>query len=129
MKVQRKVGPTTILEAEGATVAEVFEALARLEEVFHGYEVCGACQGKDVSYQVREDKQGNKYYQAHCHGCGCEFRFGVKRQPPGCLFPQLKDNNGNWKENGGWVKWNRNEDNKPQAAPKSDEEYGRDVPF
>lgn len=105
MKVQRKISPTTILEAEGQTVAEVFEALARLEEIFHGHEVCGLCQKANVAYQVRQDKEGNKYYQAVCLSCGGEFRFGVKKSPPGALFPQMKDKDGNWKPNGGWAKW------------------------
>lgn len=105
MRVQRKISPTTIIEASGETVAEVFERLAKLEEIFHGYEVCGLCRGRDVMYHVRQDKDGNKYYQAHCLGCAAEFRFGVKRQPAGALFPQRKDNDGNWKPNNGWTKF------------------------
>ena len=104
MKVQRKISPTTIVETEGATVAEVFEALARLEEIF-GHETCGLCSKTGVSYTVRQDKEGNKYYQAVCCACGAEFRFGVRKTPPGCLFPQLKDKDGNVKPNGGWAKW------------------------
>jgi len=105
MKVQRKVSPTTILEAEGQTVAEVFENLARLEEVFHGHETCGLCQKTAIAYTVRQDKDGNKYYQASCLACGAEFRFGQRRQPEGALFPQMKDKDGNWKPNDGWAKW------------------------
>lgn len=113
MKVQRKISPTTLIEAEGQTVADVFEALSRLEEVFHGHEVCGLCHGKDVSYQVRQDKDGNKYYQAVCQadGCHAEFRFGVKKQPAGVLFPQLKDRDGKWKPNGGWTIWSGTDNN------------------
>lgn len=105
MKVSRKISPTTLVEAEGATVADVFEALASLEDVFHGHEVCGLCQGKEVCYQVRQDKEGNKYYQVHCLSCGGEFRFGVRRSPPGQLFPQYKDKEGKTKPEGGWTKW------------------------
>lgn len=105
MKVNRKVSPTTIVEAEGATVAEVFEALAALEEIFSGHETCGACGNVGVHYSVRRDKQDNKYYQAVCNKCGAEFRFGVRRAPPGSLFPQMKDRDGREKPNNGWVKW------------------------
>lgn len=107
MKVQRKISPTTIVEADGPTVADVFESLARLEEIFHGHEVCGLCHGPDVRYQVRQDKDGNKYHHAVCMEprCGAEFRFGQRREPKGVLFPQLKDADGNWKPNGGWAKF------------------------
>ncbi len=110
MKVNRKVSPTTILEAEGQTVAEVFEALARMEEVFHGHEECGLCHKRETAYQVRQDKEGNKYYQVVCLFCKAEFRFGLKKQPQGVLFPQLKDKNGNWKPDGGWAKWMSNQE-------------------
>lgn len=110
MKVQRKVSPTTIIEAEGATVAEVFEALARLESVFHGYEKCGFC-GEGVAYECQEDKEGHKYYKVVCLNtdCGGEFRFGQRKQPHGVLFPQLKDRDGKRKPFGGWAKWSANE--------------------
>jgi hypothetical protein len=105
MKVQRKISATTIVEAEAETVAELFEALAALEEIFAGREVCGLCSKAGVRYQVRRDKQGNKYYQAVCLACAAEFRFGVRRDPPGQLFPQLKTEAGEYKPNGGWAKW------------------------
>jgi hypothetical protein len=121
MKVQRKVSQTTILEVEGQTVAEVFENLARLEEIFSGHETCGLCKGTGVQYQVRQDKDGNKYYQAVCRACGAEFRFGVKKSPPGALFPQLKDKDGNRKPDGGWAKWQGHgqdsEGEEPRARP------------
>lgn len=105
MKIQRKISPTTIVEAEGQTVAEVFEALARLEGIFAGYETCGLCQHTGVRYAVQEDKEGHKYHKAVCLSCGAEFRFGMRKTPPGVLFPQIKDQNGNYKPDGGWAKW------------------------
>ena len=105
MKVQRKISPTTIIEAEGDTVAEVFEALSRLEEAFHGHEECGLCHGKDVAYQTRQDSAGNKYYQAVCLACRAEFRFSLRRTPVGVLYPQLKDKDGRVKPDGGWAVW------------------------
>ena len=105
MKVQRKVSATTILEAEGSTVAEVFEALARLENVFNGHEVCGLCKSNRTAYQIVQDTQGHKYHSVLCMACGGEFKFGMRKAPPGCLFPQYKDADGNWKPNNGWTKW------------------------
>ena len=103
MKVSHKVSATVILEAEGDTVAEVFEALARLEAVFAGHDTCGLCSKTGVRYEVQNDKDGNAYYKAICLACAAEFRFGVKRAPAGALFPQLKDQAGNWKPDGGWA--------------------------
>lgn len=103
MKIQRKVSATTILEAEGETVAAVFEALALLESVFCGRERCGLCSALGVRYEVQRDKEGNAYHKAICLACGAEFRFGVRKAPPGVLFPQLKDAQGNVKPNGGWM--------------------------
>ena len=122
MKVQRKISPTTIIEADGQTVADVFEALARLEDVFHGHEVCGACQAGNVTYQMRTDKDGNKYYQAHCLKCHAEFRFGVRREGNGVLFPQYKDADGNVKPNGGWVRF------QPRDGGADAETSGRKTP-
>ena len=110
MKVQRKISPTTIVEAEGQSVAEVFEQLARLEAVFHGYETCGLCGQSHVAYDCQEDRDGNKYYKARCLDCAAQFRFGVKRSPPGVLFPQLKDASGHYKPDGGWSVWQARDD-------------------
>jgi hypothetical protein len=105
VKIQRKITATTIVEVEGDSPAEVFEALAALEEIFAGHETCGLCQKSGVRYVVRRDKQGNKYFMAVCISCGAEFRFGVRRDPPGTLFPQLKAEDGTLKPDGGWVLW------------------------
>lgn len=115
MKVTRKVSATTVIEAEGATVQEVFEALSRLEAVFHGHETCGLCGKNNVAYTTQEDKEANKYHKATCLDCGAEFRFGIRRSPAGVLFPQLKDKDGAVKPNGGWARWQQwNDDNSVQ---------------
>ncbi len=117
MKVQRKVSGTTIVEAEGGTVKEVFEAIALLESIFCGHETCGLCGKTGVRYECQHDKDGNAYHKAICLACGAEFRFGVKKAPAGVLFPQLKDKDGNWKPNGGWAKWTPQEqDTTPQGS-------------
>ena len=105
MKVSRKLGSNVIVEADGATVAEVFDMLAQLEEVFRP-RACGCCKGHEITYTMRTDKEGNKYRQCQCVGCGAEFRFGLKRGPGGILFPQLRDKEGLPKPNGGWAKFN-----------------------
>ena len=113
MKIQRKISGTTIVEADGDTVMEVFEALANLESIFSGHETCGLCGKTGVTYACQRDKDNNRYFKAVCLACGAEFRFGIKREPEGALFPQLKDKDGNLKPNGGWAKW------VPQEQPVS----------
>lgn len=83
---------------------ELFEALAAIESVFCGHETCGLCGKTGVQYQCQRDKDSNAYYKAVCLACGAEFRFGVRRDGGG-LFPQLKDQSGALKPNGGWSKW------------------------
>lgn len=129
MKIQRKISPTTIIEAEGDTLVDVFERLASLEEIFHGYETCGLCKKSNVAYQARQDKEGNKYYQAHCLDCRAEFRFGVKKVPKGALFPQKKDAQGNWKPDGGWAKWEGKKQTEPAPDNRQYDEDGSNVPF
>jgi hypothetical protein len=105
VKVTRKISGTTIVEAEGQTIMEVFEQLSRLEAVFAGHETCGLCGKSGVRFETQEDKEGHKYHKAVCLACGAEFRFGTRKTPPGVLFPQLKDSEGRDKKNGGWAKW------------------------
>jgi hypothetical protein len=107
MKVQRKLAPGTIVEAEGDTVAELFEKLAALEEVFSRQQ-CGLFRKTSITFTVRRDKDNHVYHMAVCNSCGGEFRFGVRKNPVGMLFPQLKDADGNKKPNAGWSKWQPN---------------------
>ena len=102
MKVQRKITSTTIVEVEGDTLTEVFEQLAALEEIFGGPNACGRCKKTDLRHQVRTvDK--NKFYELVCLSCRSTFRFGVRREPVGAMFPQLKDpKTDRPKPDGGW---------------------------
>ena len=124
MKVQRKISPTTIVEADGQSVAEVFESLAALESVFAGHETCGLCGKVGVRYQVQLDKEAHKYHKAVCLACGGEFRFGVRKAPAGVLFPQLKAQDGTVKPNGGWSKWTPREDSGGGSQYDQPEGYG-----
>jgi len=89
---------------EGATARACFEAMAALEAVFHGYEVCGVCGGKDTRYELQHSRDMKyTYYKVRCQaeGCGATFRFG-ERTVDHVLFPQLTDDQGRAKPNGGW---------------------------
>jgi hypothetical protein len=119
MKVQRKLGINTIVEAEAPTPAELFDALAMLEEIFRP-RPCGLCKGAAVTFTMRQDREGNKYRQAQCTGCGAEFRFGLRKGPGGLLFPQANSKHGH-KDNGGWSKF--------EPHPKQPDEPALDDPF
>jgi hypothetical protein len=103
MKIQRKLSPNTLVEAEAATVLELFEQLSQLEEIFRAGP-CGLCKGTQVSFRTRE-VSGVKFHEALCLGCGAAFTFGTRKGPAGMLFPQRKDGDGKWKANGGWSRW------------------------
>jgi hypothetical protein len=129
LKVQRKISPTTIVEADGQTVAEGFDNLARLEAVFGGDETCGLCGKAGVRYECQSDKEGNVYRKAVCRACGAEFRFGLRKGDDGILFPQLKDKDGHQKPNKGWAKWQPQEQQASHGRQYRPQEHGDGAPF
>jgi hypothetical protein len=106
MRVQVKVGPTTIVEAEGATIQEVFIQLAQMQDVFGRVEKCGVCGGTKIRYIVRENNN-YQFFNLQCENADCRARFGFgqPKNVKGGLFPQYKDKDGNWKANCGWEKY------------------------
>ena len=58
--------------------------------------------------RVTKDSNGRdcKYYELRCADCGAKLAFGCNQDGQN-LFPKLKDKDGNYLPNGGWVKWNR----------------------
>jgi hypothetical protein len=103
MKVVKQVG-TFSVEFERGTDVELFEEVARFQEVFDN-EKCGKCESSNVRFVVREDKEENKYYELRCMDCGAKLAFGCHKKGGG-LFPKRKDAEGNWKPTKGWVKYN-----------------------
>ncbi len=117
MQVQLKVNARTIVHADGDTMADVFEQLAGMQEVFGYCERCGLCNSERLRYVVREN-DGYKFFEVHCQNVDCRarFAFGQSKQHPGALFPQRKDKEGNAKPNQGWTRWEP-EQCEPQPAP------------
>lgn len=103
MKVQYKVGNSTV-EVDGRDVKDVFSQLSGAVEVF-GHAKCGACGSTAVVPSVRE-VQGNTYYEMRCTQCGATLGFG-QRKADGQLYPKRKDKDGNYLDNGGWVKFSK----------------------
>lgn len=99
MKVTVKVSEGVTVEADGATVAEVFEQVARIADVFAAQTSCGLCQGR-YRFQVR-DAKGYRFYELACLNpkCGARFPFGQLKEVKGGLFPK-----------GPWSIWRKSED-------------------
>lgn len=113
MKARMSFGQVSI-EAEG-TAKEVFTELAGAAEVF-GHYACGKCGSEHVVPVVRDDKDGNTYYEMKCKDCGHALSFG-QRRADGKLFPRRKDKSDQWLPNGGWV------DNRPKPAQPAAEPF------
>jgi hypothetical protein len=117
MNIQRRLGASVVVSASGSSVAEVFDALAQLEEIFRP-RACGLCKGTNITYTLRTDREGHKYRAAECQHCHAEYRFGVRKAlPAGQLFPQTKDpTTGKPKPDGGWVRWDAARANGDEAG-------------
>lgn len=103
MRITRKTDGMDIT-VEGDDIKVCFDQLSSAMEIF-GEVRCGACDCTDVRFATREAK-GFTFREAQCRECGCSLSFGVKKSD-GSLYPRRKDENGNWLENHGWVKFQR----------------------
>ena len=122
MKVTYRTGKFTV-EAEGGTT-EIFEQLATFDSVF------GNCKNKandseNIGFRHRE-VDGNHYYEMYDKDSFHVLKFG-KTKKDGSLFPRRKDADGQWIDNGGWVKFDPDAP-KVKSAPKQKQADG-DIPF
>lgn len=119
MKIQKKISPTTIVEVEGDTVAELFEHLGEAEQVFGFADKCGLCGCAQLRHQARMAQDKYKYFELVCTNreCRAKFTFGQSSTTKGMLFPQLKDKSGQYKANGGWERWEGSQDQRRNADP------------
>ena len=120
MKVQVKLTPTTIVEAEGKNPVEVFQELATLSEVF-GESKCGRCGGTDLKYVVRNVQDGKKtysYFELRCLNKDCRAKLSFGQTDDGIIYPKrykTEDKEAVLDENGkrvvlgkwGWTIYNR----------------------
>jgi DNA-directed RNA polymerase subunit RPC12/RpoP len=90
------------VEIEGESQKDVFESLAKFQEVFDE-NACGKCASENLKFIVR-NVEDNQYYELRCADCGAKLAFGVHKKGGG-LFPKRKDGD-NWLPNNGWQKWN-----------------------
>lgn len=86
-----------VVEFEADTQVDLFEQIAGFQEVFE-QNVCSAkfkgelIQSDLVRFSVREDKEGNKYYEKVCEDwdkglVGFKHSYGCKKKGGG-LFPK-----------------------------------------
>lgn len=116
MKVQKKITGTVFVEGSGDTHTEIWEQLAKLQEVF-GQDKCGKCGSEATQFVVREVADGKKmykYYELHCQKCRARLSFGQHNEG-GTLFPKRKDDSEGtvtgtadaYLPDGGWLKWDK----------------------
>ena len=123
MKVTYQSGKYNV-EVEGG-IKEIFEQLATFDSVF-GNAKNKANGSENIGFRCRE-VDGNKYYEMYDRDTFHTLKFGQTKKD-GSLFPRRKDADGNWLDDGGWVKWDPNAPSVKQtnsAPAKSDEE----IPF
>ncbi len=95
-----------VFEITGESAQDVFEELAKIQEVFDTENSCGVCNGTAIKYQHRT-VQGNDFHELVCkeQTCRARFSFGHVKNPKGALFPKRKDKDGTWLPNRGWEKY------------------------
>jgi DNA-directed RNA polymerase subunit RPC12/RpoP len=104
MKVQFKTNKNLIIEFEADTQRDVFEQLAKSQEVF-SENVCGKCKKDDVRYVVRTDKDENKYYEINCQTCRAKLMLGCSKLGGGLFTKKKLDDK--WLPDNGWVKYDK----------------------
>lgn len=105
MKVQLKVAPKVIVEAESEKQTEIFEQLHSLQEVF-GQSRCGKCGNEDSFKYVVREVDDNKFYELRCEKCRAKITFGAHKRG-NTLFPKRKDDEGEYLPDNGWLRWNK----------------------
>lgn len=103
MKVEQSVGNTRLF-IEGDSVEDVFRQIAKASEIFGAADKCGACGKGNVRFVVRDVADGKKsyeFFELWCLDCRARLSFGKLSDGSG-LFPKRKNEDGSWKDNGGW---------------------------
>ena len=115
MRVQRRISELVTVEVEGSQHDEIFDGLASLEEAF-GEKACGKCKGEALCFVVRENKDGDKFYEMHCKAKDCRAKLRMSmRKKGGNLYPKRKAGKNYasgleqdaWLPNNGWMIWDK----------------------
>lgn len=105
------------ITADGDTTAEVFEKLAKLQEVFgESHATKGDKHANDLQFRVRQVEE-NKFYELYCPSMRAKLPYGLGKD--GELYPRrvktddkgkvVKDENNRsiYLPDRGWRVWNR----------------------
>ncbi len=107
-------------ELESPLVVDLFESIAKVQEVFETATQCGMCESTNLRYAVRE-VDDNKFYEVQCQAIGCRARFAFgQHKKGGSLFPKRKDAEGEWIPNGGWTRYEKPLDRAPEHSTPFD---------
>jgi hypothetical protein len=106
MKARYRPSEYLEIEVDGTAEKEIFEQLARCDEVFSD-EPCGMCQSGNTKFVCRT-VDANKYFERRCGDCGATLAYGQNKTGGG-LFPKRKIEEGGKevydKKSRGWAKW------------------------
>lgn len=97
------------VEFDAANHKDAWGKLSGLNEVFFNRQ-CGKCNAPNARFTIRKASDGKKEYDYHelrCWKCGAKKAFGVLDDGSDCLFPKIKDKDGNYLPDNGWVKYNK----------------------
>lgn len=84
----------------------MIEQISDFQSIFEQNMACGLCNSTDVYFNVRETKDGDKYYERKCSKCYAAFPYHQNKKG-GTLYTSHKDR---------WAKYN------PNNNPSKDEE-------
>lgn len=87
MKAFFSVRPNLQFEIEEKAQVNLFEEIARLQEVF-GEEKCGLCNATDLRFANRVVEE-NTYHEIQCKACGAKLALS-QNQKGGTLYPNRK---------------------------------------
>lgn len=122
MKAVYRVNERVTVEADGMTVADVFEGVARLASVLGAATKCGCCGSAAILPRVK-DAQGFRFHELVCQEskCGATFSFGQHKDVKGSLFPKFSDEHGRPKPNAGWSIYRGRQDEQPTPRPSNNQ--------
>ena len=103
-KLSIQTRPGTTIHLDGDDPKKAIAILTKWDAMLTEQH-CGACQSPQIVPRHRQ-AQGYDFYNLSCLKCGHRLEFGQLREGGG-LFPKRKDDQGNWLENNGWTKWQK----------------------
>lgn len=108
LKVEQYVSDKYKLVVEAEDIKQLFRELKPASEIVGAAQKCGNCGSTNISFIVREaadtknPKKMYEFFELKCEKCKAKLQFGQLSDGSEGLFPKRKDDEGNYKPNGGW---------------------------